>query len=246
MEENLAESILSKGEEIKVKNFVKARRKFMIQPAHYVACIVDPNIVGKELSELLNPVDIGQGYDVINSIAEHLKLDTGIVMASLATFRAKDGLWRSESIWNSAKHVLSATWWKGICSGEALAPVASILLQIPPSSASSQRNWSVFGSTHTKSRNRLINQRVEKIVAIKSNLELFEEDSLGLKITSVASAEADYIDRDEEESDINHTDESDIDGTDQFDINHTDESDIDDTDEYFADNSFNSTSFEMS
>ena len=83
-------------------------------------------------------------------------------------------------------------------------------------------------------------------MAIKSNLELFEEDSLGLKITSVASAEADYIDRDEEESDINHTDESDIDGTDQFDINHTDESDIDDTDEYFADNSFNSTSFEMS
>ena len=91
---------------------------------------------------------------------------------------------------------------------------------------------------------------------------MFEEDSLGLKITSVASAEADYIDRDEEESDINHTDESDIDGTDQFDINHTDESDIDgtdqfdinhtdesdidDTDEYFADNSFNSTSFEMS
>ena len=51
MEENLAESILSKGEEIKVKNFVKARRKFMIQPAHYAACIVDPNIVGKELSE---------------------------------------------------------------------------------------------------------------------------------------------------------------------------------------------------
>ena len=39
-----------------------------------------------------NPADIGQGYDVINSIAEHLKLDTGIVMASLETFRANDGL----------------------------------------------------------------------------------------------------------------------------------------------------------
>ena len=65
MEENLAENIFSKGEEIKVKNFVKARRKFMIQPAHYAACIVDQNIFGKELSELLNSVDIGQGYDVI-------------------------------------------------------------------------------------------------------------------------------------------------------------------------------------
>ena len=65
MEENFAESLLNKAEEIQVKNFVKSRRKFMILPAHYAVCIVDPNIVDKELAELLNPADIGQGYDVI-------------------------------------------------------------------------------------------------------------------------------------------------------------------------------------
>ena len=98
------------------------------------------------------------------------------------------------------KHIQAATWWKGICLGEALAPVASILLQIPPSSASSERNWFVFGSTHTKNRNRLTNQRVEKIVAIKSNLELFEEDPLGSKTTTLALAEPKYTDTDGDNS----------------------------------------------
>ena len=80
---------------------------------------------------------------------------------------------------------------------EALTPVTSVLLQIPPSSASSERNWYVLGSRHTKNRNRLTNHRVEKIVAIKSNLELFDQNTLGSKTTSLALAEAEYTDADD-------------------------------------------------
>ena len=42
------------------------------------------------LSEILNPVEFGKGYDVINSITEYLKQYSGIVMATVAKFRAKD------------------------------------------------------------------------------------------------------------------------------------------------------------
>lgn len=66
------------------------------------------------------------------------------------------------------KKVASATYLlKQIWGSEALAPEASIILQIPPSSAASESNWSLFGNTHTKVRNRLTNVRVEKLVAIR-------------------------------------------------------------------------------
>ena len=52
-----------------------------------------------------------------------------------------------------------------------------MILQIPPTSAASERNWSLFGNTHTKVCNRLTNDRVEKLVAIRSNLKLFEPNA---------------------------------------------------------------------
>ena len=57
------------------------------------------------------------------------------------------------------------------------SPVASTLLQIPTASAASDCNWSLFGNTHTKARNRLTNTRVEKLVSIRANLRLFEPDN---------------------------------------------------------------------
>jgi hypothetical protein len=59
----------------------------------------------------------------------------------------------------------------------ALSAVACIILQIPPTSAASERNWSLFGNTHTKAHNTLTNTRVEKLVAIQANLRLFEPDN---------------------------------------------------------------------
>ena len=64
-----------------------------------------------------------------------------------------------------------------MCASEAISPIASVILQIPPTSAASERNWSLFGNTHTKVRNRLTNDRVEKLVAIRSNLKLFEPNA---------------------------------------------------------------------
>jgi hypothetical protein len=66
----------------------------------------------------------------------------------LVKYTSKQGLWDGDAIWQSCQHISSATWWKRLCGSEALSPVASIILQIPPTSAASERNWSFFGNTH--------------------------------------------------------------------------------------------------
>lgn len=55
---------------------------------------------------------------------------------------------------------------------QPLQHIADPLLSIPPSSAASERIWSAFGKTHTALRNRLSNERIEKLVTIRSNLVL--------------------------------------------------------------------------
>ena len=53
-----------------------------------------------------------------------------------------------------------------------LSDVAIRILLIPPTSAASERNWSTFGFIHSKLRNRLCEERVEKIVYIFWNLRI--------------------------------------------------------------------------
>jgi len=50
--------------------------------------------------------------------------------------------------------------------------VALKILSILATSAASKRNWSAFSFIHTKLRNQLYNERVEKIVFIYWNLKI--------------------------------------------------------------------------
>lgn len=56
-----------------------------------------------------------------------------------------------------------------------LAPIASRLYRIVPSSAASERGWNVFGTIHTKKRNRLSTEKVEKIAFVYINAALLDE-----------------------------------------------------------------------
>jgi hypothetical protein len=101
-----------------------------------------------------------------------LQINPGIILANLAQFRSKEGLWASDVVWSSAAHIPPGTWWKGVCQDEPLAQLAVRLLTVPPTSAAAERNWSAFGNVHTARRNRLTNDKVEKLVAIRCNLQL--------------------------------------------------------------------------
>ncbi|CAI5689300.1 unnamed protein product [Oreochromis niloticus] len=169
----LPTSLLLKAEETAVVKSLEQRREFCMKPVHAAAYMLDP----KYDNGILSGEEINGAYAVITAMSDHLGLDKGKVLGSLAKYQTKQGLWKGDGIWQSCQHISAATWWKGLCESEALAPVASILLQIPPSSAASERNWSLFGNTHTKVRNRLTNVRVARLVGIRANLRLFEPDT---------------------------------------------------------------------
>ena len=106
--------------------------------------MLDPKYAGKTI---LSGAEINKAYGVIITVSRHLELDEGEVLGSLAKYTSKQGLWHGDVIWQSCQQISSATWGKGLCGSEALSPVAAIF-QIPPTSADSERNWSLFGNTH--------------------------------------------------------------------------------------------------
>lgn len=58
-----------------------------------------------------------------------------------------------------------------------LAEFARKLFTIPCSSAAAERSWNVFGTIHTKKRNRLSTETEEKLVFVYANMALcYDED----------------------------------------------------------------------
>ena len=53
--------------------------------------------------------------------------------------------------------------------------LATLALSIAPTSGSAEQNWSTFGFIHSKSRNRLTNERVGKLVYIYWNQRIKKE-----------------------------------------------------------------------
>ena len=59
-----------------------------------------------------------------------------------------------------------------------LSTLAIELLSVIPSSAAAERCWSSVGYIHSKSRNRLTNDRAEKLVYVYVNSRLFDRIDL--------------------------------------------------------------------
>ncbi|KAI5613877.1 zinc finger BED domain-containing protein 1-like [Silurus asotus] len=188
----LPTSLLLQAEETAVVRSMEKHQEFCMKSIHAAAYMLDP----KYEKSILTAEEINGAYSVISAMSHHLGLDEGEVFSSLAKYCTKQGLWEWDGIWQSCQHLSASTWWKGLCGSEALATVASIILQIPPTSAASERNWSLFRNTHTKVRNRLTNARVEKLVAIQANLRLFEPD------TDPSSTKLNSDTEDEDEADV--------------------------------------------
>ncbi|XP_044588837.1 uncharacterized protein LOC123268022, partial [Cotesia glomerata] len=87
-------------------------------------------------------------------------------------------VWNNKSLWTESKISSPITWWKLYFLNRDLAKLAVIILNIPATSDACERNWSVFGNIKTKKRNRLSVEKTEKLVFVKSNLCLLDDDCL--------------------------------------------------------------------
>lgn len=163
----LPSSLLLEAEEAAVLESVEKHRKFCQKPLHSAAFMLDPKYDGCDLSG----EEVSSAYTVITTLANHLGLDSGKVLGSFAKYRTKEGLWKEEGIWRSCKHISACTWWNGLCASEAIAPVASTILRVPPSTLPLNE------IVQTKVHNRLTEGRGEKLAAVRTNLRLFETDT---------------------------------------------------------------------
>ena len=92
-------------------------------------------------------------------------------------FRAKDSAFSSPLSLSTKTKVCASVWWKGNFPKCSLTPLATAILSLPTSAAATERNWSVRGAIHTKSRNRLKTDRTTKLCYIKHNLVLLEKST---------------------------------------------------------------------
>lgn len=153
--------------------YVEERYEFCSKPIHFAANLLDARFKGEQLNE----DQLMEAIDFISEMARSLNLDVGKVVANLAQFRTKTGFFSRNSLWDSVNSTHPVIWWQGLCTSQPLMPIASRILNGPPSSASSERNWSLHGLIHTSKRNRLSQDKIQKLVAIHSNLVLNEKQT---------------------------------------------------------------------
>lgn len=71
--------------------------------------------------------------------------------------------------------VTSTEWWGGACSKTELSKLAVSVLNLPASSAATERSFKTYSWLHNNKTNRLTNERAAKRVYIAHNYKLFKE-----------------------------------------------------------------------
>ncbi|CAG4982713.1 unnamed protein product [Colias eurytheme] len=165
---------LSQVDKNVITTIIQNRKKFCMKPIHYTAHQLDPRYCGVCLTdEQLSTV-----AEYLREVSTMLGIEAGRVLKDMAEFREKENFFdATKAIWTPVKELEPRIWWKTFASNSAIAKIAQKILSVPPSSAASKRNWSLFSRTHTKLRNRLHNSGTVKLISIRSNLNLFRRES---------------------------------------------------------------------
>ena len=172
LDEALPQSPVQKREETIIKKKFEQRRDFCISKLQLVAHLLDPKYCGIRLTEEQTTA----AYDTICQLASMWITEGSegsiaeLCMAELAEFRAKGGIWKAGATWDAASSIPAATWWKGLFSNKALTKIAARVLSLPATSATAERNWSTHKHIQSAKRNRLTEDRTQKLVNIAFNL----------------------------------------------------------------------------
>jgi hypothetical protein len=178
----LKQSLTAAAPTAPVKNNAKiimdrlaARELFCSNVLQRVAHMLHPKYCGA----LLSDEEVSEVFDEIIKIARFSNCNEAECLADLAEFRSHTGLWKNNGMWEAASVIPANVWWKGFCAGKSLALVASRVLNLPASSAASERNWSTFKHIQSSKRNRLTDKRSNKLVNVKFNLGITSLSNFG-------------------------------------------------------------------
>ena len=166
-------SPMTKKEEKQVLTILEDRKQFWSKAVHNAANLLDPRFAGKNLSAEA----VIDACEYICKMSTRYDVSEGEVLADIANYLAKSGLWSKEFVWKSAQEVSPVVWWKGICASRPLSKAAINMLSLPATSAACERSFSTYGNVRTAKRNCVRNIIAMKLVYIAQNLKLCSTSS---------------------------------------------------------------------
>jgi len=151
-----------------ILRLVQSRWKFVCTDAMYAAFLLDPT----KTIDAFDSNHLVEAIDATMRLAERFGHRQGVstrdVRQVLMRFVRMKRDWTPEERERHAQDP-PLDWWMIHRGFVELEYIATRVLSIPTSSASSERSWSIHTFIHSKRRNRLKAERVEKLAYVYSN-----------------------------------------------------------------------------
>ena len=166
---------LPKPEHKQAQSLVLERWKFLHHPVHSASYVLNPALMTREEdplkdSEIRN--DVAQVFESFGG-KEHAQT----AKLQLQQFLTRCGEFADERLWTKESLALGGlNWFQAFCyENSVLEDIALRVHSTPTVASAAERNWSVFGFVHSKSRNRPYGHKVEKLVYIYQNMRLLRK-----------------------------------------------------------------------
>lgn len=165
----LNSDIITIEEKHQLNECLKKRKQYVLKPIHFAANILDPAFNGVHLSN--NEQVLGTEYIDQKSIdmCPNHSID---IMTQLTEYRCKEGFFSNSYVFKSVDKLSPTVWWKGTCFCLKLSVIALAILEMPPTTAATERTFSTQGFIHSPRRNRLTTDRAAKLTFISHNLKM--------------------------------------------------------------------------
>lgn len=170
-------NFLVESEKSVILQKVKDRKKKSLKDIHFAANILDPSFNGKSLTD----DEQIAGTEFIHKCASNMynEEDTVLVLKQLAEFRLSEGYFAKPYVVQTSKELDALLFWKGICINLKLSAVAIKILEMPATSAATERSFSTYGNIHNAKRNCLTTERAGQLAYVSHNLKLLNVDGFG-------------------------------------------------------------------
>ncbi|XP_058802530.1 uncharacterized protein LOC131670713 [Phymastichus coffea] len=165
-------SIFNYDEAQKLSDCLQSHATMVLTPLHYAANILNPSSRGKHLT----PENFSVGQDMILKLSRKFQVSEQNLLVELSQYTAETGFWSSESGRKTSRLVNPDEWWKGICSCTSLSKIAVPIMNLPCSSAATERSFSTYGWIHNAKRNRFKVGRASKYDEENADEEELSDD----------------------------------------------------------------------
>ena len=174
--EGFAVTLPAAQRKVLVETF-KTRWQALHQPVHSLAMLVNPALLAKDTDLLKTYPDARNDARELFSAWSDNPSDVAQAFLSLSSVKKREGSFRDPFIWDRVAFEQGALrWWETFgYDHSTLAAFAVRALSAICVTGGAERNWSTFSFIHSKSRNRLYCNRVEKLVFVYSNLRLLRK-----------------------------------------------------------------------